>query len=272
MFQGIIGHTAQKAYLDQVLATDQLSHAYCFSGPANLGKMTIAREFVGIKSNVNPNATIVNGGSVEEIRDLCERLALSAFGGQRKIAIIDSAEQMTVAAQNALLKTLEEPAGQTTIILIAADATKLLPTILSRTVHVKFALVARELICKHLEVRGSPRELAHEISGFALGRPGVAINLLNPEALEQCRAQRLEASKFIDSPLAKRITQIDEIVKSSREDKARVAGFLDQIMLVLHERGVETTAKALSALLASRESLDHNGNRSLILEHVAINV
>jgi hypothetical protein len=114
--------------------------------------------------------------------------------------------------------------------------------------------------------------LAHEISGFALGRPGVAINLLNPEALEQCRAQRLEASKFIDSPLAKRITQIDEIVKSSREDKARVAGFLDQIMLVLHERGVETTAKALSALLASRESLDHNGNRSLILEHVAINV
>ncbi len=285
MFTGIIGHTAQKDYLTKVLAQNSLAHAYCFSGPSGIGKFAMAKEFVGIDAvNVNPNVTVIDGGSVEEIRDLRERLSLSAFGGTRKIAIIDGADQMTLAAQNALLKTLEEPAGLTTIILIAADANRLLPTILSRTVHLKFTLVERELICQMLRRRsvgadpgigptkGSEPDLAHELAGFAVGRPGVAMGFSNSEVLEEYRSARAEALKFIEAPLSRRITQIDEIVKSSREDKSRVEEFLNQIMFVLHEKGAETKARALEAVLESRESLIHNGNRSIILEHVAINV
>lgn len=277
MFKGIIGHQAQKDYLARVLAAGTMAQAYCFSGPAQVGKMTMAREFVGLGEEVaNPNVTVIGGGSIEEIRDLRERLSLSAFGGGRKIAIIDGADQMTIAAQNALLKTLEEPQGLTTIILIASDAERLLPTILSRTIHLRFTLVERELICKKLVDGGLARELAHELAGFAAGRPGLANTFADPEVLSEFRSLRARAQSFTSSPLAHRIRQIDELVKSSREDKSVVEGFLDQVIGVLHEGLIEdpTAAihQALQAAISARESLNHNGNRSILLEHVAINV
>jgi DNA polymerase-3 subunit delta' len=77
---------------------------------------------------------------VDQVRDLVEhRLAMKRFEGRRRVVIVDPADAMNVPAQNALLKTLEEPPEETTLVLVASNADALLPTIRSRCVRVAFA-------------------------------------------------------------------------------------------------------------------------------------
>jgi DNA polymerase-3 subunit delta' len=79
---------------------------------------------------------------VDQIRDLVDRrLALKRFEGRRRFVIVDPADAMNVQAQNALLKTLEEPPAETTIVLVAANPDALLPTIRSRCAKVAFSPV-----------------------------------------------------------------------------------------------------------------------------------
>lgn len=87
---------------------------------------------------------------VEQIRKLQERLSLHALEAPRKVALVCSAEQMNVQAQNAFLKTLEEPPRDTTLILIASAPDKLLPTIRSRCSKVHFGPLTPELIAERI--------------------------------------------------------------------------------------------------------------------------
>src|SRR5690606_25585610 len=111
---------------------------------------------------------------VEQIRGLQERLSLRALEGKRKLAILVAADSMNDSAQNALLKTLEEPPSDTSLILLAAAPDKLLPTIRSRCARLAFAPLPTALIA---EVIGRERKLEPDValqvatlSGGSLGR------------------------------------------------------------------------------------------------------
>jgi len=126
-FDQIIGHKKQLSYLKKVIENGNASHAYCFSGPNSIGKYTIARHFIAqilkvdeSKLATHPNVSIIDEEkiSVDMVHDLRERLALSTLGGGIKVAIINSAHTMSHGAQNALLKTFEEPRGNAIIILV----------------------------------------------------------------------------------------------------------------------------------------------------------
>ena len=145
--QKLIGHGGILEMLLGMHSRGKLAHALLFQGPLGVGKRTLsealARAILEVESlKAHPDFTVVSLQTndkgdlkkqigVEQIRDLRAKLQMSSFGGSTKIAVIDGAETMTVAAQNALLKTLEDPSGQVLIILIATNDSSLLPTVMA---------------------------------------------------------------------------------------------------------------------------------------------
>ncbi len=121
------------------------------------------------RSGRTPSRDIV----VDQVRDLAERrLAMRRFEGRRRVVVIDPADAMTPQAQNALLKTLEEPPDDTTLVLVAANPDALLPTVRSRCARVAFApledgLVAAELVRRKWAPGDAARAAA--VSGGSLG-------------------------------------------------------------------------------------------------------
>jgi DNA polymerase III subunit delta' len=111
---------------------------------------------------------------VEQIRGLLERISLRGLESRRKLAILVSAQDMNTQAQNAFLKTLEEPPSDTTLVLIASEADRLLPTIRSRCSRVPFGPLPVELVAERLrqerQVDEQTARLAAVMSGGSLGR------------------------------------------------------------------------------------------------------
>jgi DNA polymerase-3 subunit delta' len=125
---------------------------------------------------------------VDQVRDLVDhRLSMRRFEGRRRVVVIDPAEAMNAQAQNALLKTLEEPPEATTLVLVSSSPDALLPTIRSRCLRVAFAPLPEPVIQARLEAAGQPAEaarLAAALSGGSLSRALA----LDAEALAERRA------------------------------------------------------------------------------------
>ena len=122
------------------------------------------------KGGRTPSKDIV----VDQVRDVVDRrLALKRFEGRRRFVVVDPADAMNAQAQNALLKTLEEPPEDTTLVLVASSPDALLPTIRSRCLRVAFAPLPAEVVEERLLAAGhSPgaARLAAAVSGGSLGR------------------------------------------------------------------------------------------------------
>jgi DNA polymerase-3 subunit delta' len=122
------------------------------------------------KGGRSPSKDIV----VDQVRDLVDRrLALRRVEGRRRFVVIDPADAMNPQAQNALLKTLEEPPAETTLVLVASSPDALLPTIRSRCLRVPFAPIPTAALAARLEAAGHPADkarLAAALSGGSLGR------------------------------------------------------------------------------------------------------
>jgi len=153
----IIGHQKIIKYLDKSIKKNDISHAYIFSGPAHLGKFSLALEFAkkitgGMDDKkINPDIIIISPEieekdgkikkkdiKIEKIRELERELSLSAYFGKHKVVIIDEADRLSRASQNALLKTLEEPPQKAVIILVVENINKIIATVKSRCVIKKF--------------------------------------------------------------------------------------------------------------------------------------
>ncbi len=111
---------------------------------------------------------------VDQIRDLVDRrLSLRRFEGRRRVVVIDPADAMNAPAQNALLKTLEEPPDDTTLVLVSSSPDSLLPTIRSRCLRLAFGPVPEAAVAARLVSAGRPPEraaLAAALSGGSIGR------------------------------------------------------------------------------------------------------
>ena len=193
------GHDEASARLATLLA-DSPPHALLIVGPRGAGAGTLARDAVAtllctapvgggacgacrscrlVASGSHADlALITPSGAADEIgitpiRELEQSLALLPVEGGRRIALIERADRMSEAAQNALLKTLEEPPPRTHIILSAAEDSSLMPTIRSRCASVRLGLpdsaAASELLATQL---GLDAATAMRLLRMAGGRPG----------------------------------------------------------------------------------------------------
>lgn len=142
-------------YLKKSIEKNKVSHAYLFIGPTHLEKEKMAlwfAESLGCQSPDITQITVLKDKTeilVEQIRELRRYLSLSAHSSPYKIAIIYEAEKMNSGAVNALLKTLEEPRGNTVLILITSIPSALPETIISRCEEIKFRSDSLDKISKN---------------------------------------------------------------------------------------------------------------------------
>lgn len=155
---------------------------------------------------------------ISQIRDLSLKLAEKPSFSQYKTAILDQAHLMNQEAQNSFLKTLEEPKGNTILILITEYSERLLPTILSRVQKIKFYPVRKEEIENFFKGKGFTKEEIEEILIISLGKVGLVIDFSkNPEKVKERKERIKEMIKIINSPLffrfqyAKKLSQKDDL-------------------------------------------------------------
>jgi len=139
----LIGHKKQWEFLKKKFELNQLSHAYLFIGVKEIGKKTFAVEFAKLIDCKFPDLMIISPDdskdiSIKKIREVQNFLAYKSYNGGFKMVIVDDAEKMNQEAQSCFLKTLEEPKGETLLILISSKPDMILPTIISRCQTIKF--------------------------------------------------------------------------------------------------------------------------------------
>src|SRR5680860_380377 len=192
-----IGNEKAIEYLKEQVKGGQSAGTYIFLGPDDLGKSTIALAFArNLMANALESGSSFNSDlhviepeegkkaiSIVQIRELIKTLSLSSFLNSYKIGIIKEAHKLTVEAQNALLKTLEEPKDKVIVILLASSEDNLLPTILSRGQKLYFQSVDAETTYNYLiSEYGAKRTLARDLANLSLGRPLRAVKFLEDEA------------------------------------------------------------------------------------------
>lgn len=174
-----------------------------------------------------PRANVIKINSIREVR---RHATMSAFSGRKKIVIISHAEEMGEPAANTLLKTLEEPSGDTLIILTTPQREALLPTIISRCQPVRFDTLTEDEICSALVAReGVPEEKAALVARLANGSYVRALELL----ADDVAGQRSAVVGFIRLALSANavalVNQVDAL--SEGGDRDRVLNVLT-LMLV----------------------------------------
>ena len=181
----------------------RLAHAYCFTGEEGIGKATLARALAQelLLGDGQPPRLEVHPDywedarseaiSIDEIRFHPERgaqahdqslqqfLSLKPFVAPMRVALLANVERMTEAAQNCVLKTLEEPPTNTVLVLTTAYPDHLLPTVLSRCQVVGMSSVGRDTLVELLARRKQSSAEAEALASLAHGRPGWAIRALS---------------------------------------------------------------------------------------------
>jgi DNA polymerase III subunit gamma/tau len=171
----VVGQEHVKDVLRPALERGRIGHAYLFSGPRGVGKTTTAR-LIAMTVNCDDASAVkpcgvcesckmviagrhpdvleidaASNNSVDDVRDLREKVALQPMRGTNKVYILDEAHMMSKSAFNALLKTLEEPPEHAVFVLATTEPERLPPTILSRCQHYRFRRHSVEEIAGKLE-------------------------------------------------------------------------------------------------------------------------
>ena len=250
-FTDIIGQEQLKEHLQNAIATNKVSHAYIINGERSSGKEFIARVFAmalqceksGVEpcgechswkqalSNNQPDIVYVshekpNTIGVEDIRSQINGdIGIKPYSSPRKIYIMNEGEKMTVQAQNALLKTLEEPPEYAVILILTTHVEALLPTILSRCVVLNMKPVPDMLVKKYLmEELAVPDYKANICVAFARGNIGKAKLLASSEEFEKVKDEAITLVKYINDM---EVNEIVKAIKKITEYKFDVNDYLD---------------------------------------------
>lgn len=250
-FTDIIGQEQLKEHLQNAIATNKVSHAYIINGERSSGKEFIARVFAmalqcengGVEpcgechsckqalSNNQPDIVYVshekpNTIGVEDIRaQINGDIVIKPYSSPRKIYIMNEGEKMTVQAQNALLKTLEEPPEYAVILILTTHVEALLPTILSRGVVLNMKPVPDALVKKSLmEELAVPDYKANICVAFARGNIGKAKLLASSEEFEKVKDEAITLVKYINDM---EVNEIVKAIKKITEYKFDVNDYLD---------------------------------------------
>lgn len=260
-FKDIVGHKKIVNHLKNAIQMDKVSHAYIINGEDNSGKMMLAEAFAmalqceeggsepcgncrscrqAIDHN-QPDIIFIGKDemmeekktksiSVDDIRTLLNNdIVIKPYSSKYKIYIVDHAEKMNIQAQNALLKTIEEPPAYGVIILLTSNADSFLPTILSRCILLNIKTVEEDLIKKHLMKKYQVPDYKAEIcAAFAQGNVGKAIQLAASDSFNEMKQDVLALAKKMEDI---EIYELPVTIKNINTYKQRMDEYLDLLTL-----------------------------------------
>ena len=234
-FGKIRGQRFAKKYLSNSIKSNMISHAYMFEGPSGVGKNTMARELATTLLEMenlfnSPDYIEItpDGNSIKiaQIRKLQSDILVKPYKSY-KIYVIDEAQKMTVEAQNALLKTLEEPPKYAIIILITNNKESLLDTIKSRCEIIKFTPIPLVEVADYLTQTGVDKNRASLLANFSRGSMQKAIELSESEDFH---IMRDEVQKYVETFLTGSMLDIMDIQSSIEKYKDNITNVLDLLV------------------------------------------
>ncbi len=249
----IVGNGQIVNFLIKSIKNNSISGTYIFYGPDNLGKNHLAHYFAKVllcekkgetaceecasckRFETGALSDVISikreedkkNISIEQVRDLIQRLSMSSFLNSYKIGIVNEAHTLSLEAANALLKTLEEP-KKDVVVILTTSALDLLPkTIVSRSQILRFNPVDSDLIYDYLvNEEKITRSAAKNFARLSLGRPALALKFLkNREFLDSYLKTAKIFLNFFDKDINDRFSGIKEIVgeKGNGQENARSA-------------------------------------------------
>lgn len=254
-FKDVIGHKEIIEYVQNAISMDKVSHAYIMNGERGSGKKLLANLFARTllceNSDTEPCNTCVscnqaehrnhpdiitvqhekpNSVSIDEIRvQVNNDIMIKPYSSKYKIYIIPEADKMTEQAQNAILKTIEEPPAYAIIILLTENADSLLQTIQSRCVMLKLRNIRDELVKSYLVgPLQIPEYQAHVCAAFAQGNVGRAVMLANSAHFNEIKDEACQLLRRINEM---NVSEISSAVKNITTYKLEIIDYLDVIAI-----------------------------------------
>ena len=223
LFKDILGQDSAVSFLAGRVKSGRLANAYLFHGPGGVGKRLAAVCFAKainclsrdtandradssdpadgcgicpackkIEAMNHPDVRVVSSGSdgssvkIDDVRAVIADIGLKPYEARMKVYIIDGADNLTEEAANALLKTIEEPAGDSLLVLISESPRRLLPTVRSRCQNVRFFPMGANIVKDILVGRhGIDADIAHILAGITCGSPGEALKLKDDDLFDR---------------------------------------------------------------------------------------
>jgi hypothetical protein len=260
----------------QALATSGVA-SVIFHGPHRIGKFRAAGDFADALNCPESDRYIIAPAdkpsiSIEQIRSLLAPLSLSlTTPNGARVVIIDRAETLTVEAQNALLKLIEEPPRRTAFVLVADQLERLLPTVRSRCAAVYFPRFSETTLAGWLTTAHNlkPAQAAH-LATAADGVPGEALNLAaNPGAVETALELRRQAVSIPALPLFQRLLLAKKLL-DSKADLAQFGQLIHTHLVEQARQGNRPDAHRFSALEQFRTALSAKVAPRVALEQLMV--
>ena len=254
-FADIIGHNQIVDHLKNAIRMGKVSHAYILNGESNAGKMMLAEAFaMALQCEAGKEEACMNCRSchqaaehnqpdiiylthekpnvisVDDIRhQLNNDIVIKPYSSKYKIYIVDEAEKMNPQAQNALLKTIEEPPAYAVILLLTTNADAFLPTILSRCITLNLKSVNEELIKEYLMRKYQiPDYQADVCAAFAQGNVGKAIQLASSGEFNELKAEALSLVKKLEDM---DLYELNGCIKQINDYKSKISEYFDLLTL-----------------------------------------
>lgn len=264
-FDDIIGNEDAKSYFIKAVEKGHLSHSYIFEGPYGVGKYTFAQELSKLiicesnegdkPCNMCRNCHMINMGThpdvitvdkdtkvtkIDTIREkIIREMDVKPYQAEYKIVIVRAADSITIEGQNAMLKTIEEPPGYGIVILVCENVAKLLPTIKSRCITVRFNPLSKADMSQYLDekkIRDTEKEVFAKLSG---GSIGVVNDLMQDTEYLMLRKTSIEYLQRLE---ASNLMQVYDLVKEITDQKDLVERILDFWLLWYRDIAVTKAA------------------------------
>ena len=254
-FSEIVGHEQIKEHMQAAIRDKKPFHAYLFQGEEGVGKEALARTFAAglqcqsestdkpckecvscrqMESGNQPDVIWVTREKaslgVDEIREqLCNTMDIKPFSSPYKIYLVPEAEKMTEAAQNALLKTIEEPPEYGIVILMTSNISALLPTIQSRCLTMEFrplsTAVVESFVKEHCQV---PDYQARASAAFAQGNLGKAMRYAKSEDFIERKDHIISLLRHVEQM---DLSEMLAVIKDLGTRKDEVRDYIDLMVL-----------------------------------------
>ena len=277
-FSEIVGHEQIKEHMQAAIRDKKPFHAYLFQGEEGVGKEALARTFAAglqcqsesadkpckecvscrqMESGNQPDVIWVTrekaslGG--DEIREqLCNTMDIKPFSSPYKIYLVPEAEKMTEAAQNALLKTIEEPPEYGIVILMTSNISALLPTIQSRCLTMEFrplsTAVVESYVKEHCQV---PDYQARASAAFAQGNLGKAMRYAKSEDFIERKDHIISLLRHVEQM---DLSEMLAVIKDLGTRKDEVRDYIDLMVLWYRDVLLFKATKDINQLLFQDEA------------------